>query len=473
MPSPGRDAHLPPRTRRILHLDVDAFLASVEQALHPELEGREVIVGGMPDSRNLVMSCSYEARARGVRPGMLSSEAARRCPRAVFRHGDSQAANAKRAEIARVLLSFTPTVEVASIDDFFVDLVGTRRLHGSAFEAAQRMRARIRDETRMPVTIGIGTSKTMARLAGKLAKPGGVAEILPGGERAILARLPVRQLPGVGRSIGARLEEFHVRTAGELALLSREVLFACFGRPGLVAHARARGIDEEAVETTHALSGDGSDDGDSRLEERAPRSIHRNGTFEPEEGRREQILAMLAYLVERAGARLRAAGSLARTIEVRMEYVDTRPAAARRASPRSEVPNRWPKGRRTLSDPSDVTDELWQHARELYLALPRRRALVKRIGVTLSGLEPALGWQGRLFSDPESDRPAAGARCLGKGVGQSGSRSDRERRLDRAVDALRAELGFGRVLRGTSLALRATHPLGREGFRLRTPSLNQ
>src|SRR5688572_10655021 len=111
IPPPGRDASLPPRTRRVVHLDVDAFLASVEQALHPELRGKPVIVGGMPHTRNLVMSCSYEARDRGVRPGMLAAEAARRCSRAIFRHGDSQAANAKREEVVHILLAYTPLVE--------------------------------------------------------------------------------------------------------------------------------------------------------------------------------------------------------------------------------------------------------------------------------------------------------------------------------------------------------------------------
>jgi DNA polymerase-4 len=117
-----------PSPRRILHLDVDAFLASVEQALHPELAGLPVIVGGMPEGRNLVMSCSYEAREFGVRPGMPSAEAARRCPQAIFRHGDSQAANRMREELAHLLLRYTPRVEVASLDDFFADLSGTERL---------------------------------------------------------------------------------------------------------------------------------------------------------------------------------------------------------------------------------------------------------------------------------------------------------------------------------------------------------
>ena len=139
-----RDSALPPHTRRILHLDVDAFLASVEQVLHPELRGKPVVIGGPPTSRNLVMSCSYDVRAHGVRPGMSLREAKRRCPRAIFRDGDSQGANRLREATTRVLLSFSPKVQVASIDDFFVDLTGTARLFGAACEAAEQIRARVR-----------------------------------------------------------------------------------------------------------------------------------------------------------------------------------------------------------------------------------------------------------------------------------------------------------------------------------------
>src|SRR5262245_49841147 len=176
-----RDLRLPCGTRRILHLDVDAFLASVEQALHPELAGKPVVVGGPPTSRNLVMSCSYEARAFGVRAGMHLSEARRRCPRAIFRDGDSQAANRLRDEATRVLLGFTPLFEVASIDDFYLDLTGTERLHGAAFDAALAIQRAVKARTHLGLTIGVGTNRVVARLAGKLAKPGGVAEILPGG----------------------------------------------------------------------------------------------------------------------------------------------------------------------------------------------------------------------------------------------------------------------------------------------------
>ena len=453
---PGRDARLAPRTRRILHLDVDAFLASVEEALHPELRGRPVVVGGLPHERNLVMSCSYAARAFGVRPGMPLREAARRCPRAVFRRGDSQAAARLHERTTHVVRRLTPAVEVTSIDDLFADLTGTAALVGPAFDAAVWLRAAVRDEVGLPVTIGIATNRTLARLAGKLAKPGGVAEILPGCEADFLAHLPVEHLPGVGHAIGRALERFCIRTVGELRLLSREVLFAAFGAPGLLVHARARGLDGEPVEPTWV------EDGNGRLVARAPKSIRRDSTFEPEEGRRELVLAMLAYVVERASAKLREHRSATGSVEVRLQYVDTRPHVERDADPGGT----FAACRRALPAPTDSTDRLWQHARALFGELPRRRALVKRVGVTLHRLAPNGGWQGELFSPPPA-RTAPGFDAHGE------SRADRHRRLDGALDRLRARHGFGGVLRGSSFSLIATHPLTRDGFRLRTPSLNQ
>lgn len=457
---PHRDQRLARGTRRILHLDVDAFLASVEQALHPELAGKPVVVGGPPTSRNLVMSCSYEARARGVRAGMHLSEARRRCPRAIFRDGDSQAANRLRDEVTRILLGFTPKVEVASIDDFYLDLTGSARLLGAAFDAALAIQRVVKERTRLGLTIGVGTNRLLARLAGKLAKPGGVCEILPGSELVFLGALPLEHLPGVGHATSALLERFALRHVRELRLLSREVLFAAFGSAGLVLFERAHGRDEAAVEATHALAEDGA------LVARPPKSLQRETTFEPEEGRPEVVEAMLSYLVERGAHRLRALGVQARTLEVRVRWVDTNPRPAMWSSSWSEE-GLAAHRRRTLAAPSDATDELWQAARALYRTLPRKRALLKRIGIGFHGLAPAPGWQGQLFSSPAEPAPAPAASA------HDASRADRHRRLDHALDQLRAKLGFGRILRGTSAPLAASHPLRADGFRLRTPSLNQ
>ena len=449
--SAGRDGRLSAGTRRVLHLDVDAFLASVEEVLHPELRGEPLVIGGMPDERNLVMTSSYAAREYGIRPGMRLAEAARLCPHAIFRRGDAQAANRLREETAKVLLRHSPTVEISSIDDFFVDLTGATRLSGDAFEVGVRIREEVRREVGLPLTIGLATNKTLARLAGKLAKPAGVAEVLPSHERAFLARLPVSELCGVGHTTSALLERFAIRTIGDLTLASREVLFATFGRLGLVLYERARGRDEDPVEPTCAEAEDGS------LIHRPPRSIRRDSTFEPEVARREAVEAMLCYLVERAAHKLRSHGLVCRSVEVRLTYVDTRSPSLRRAQ--SSVGSRLKK-RAALEEPTDSTDTLWQHSRELLEGLPRRRALTKRVGLSLFNLQPSGGWQGHLFNGGGEDA---------RGV----SHADRHRRLDAALDSLRARHGFGRILRGGSAPLGDDHDLGEDGFELRTPSLNQ
>lgn len=449
----------PPRT--VLHLDVDAFLASVEVALHPELAGKPLVIGGDPKKRSIVMSSSYEARAYGVRPGIHLSDAKRRCPHAIFRKGDSGAANRMRSEITRILFDFTPHVAVTSIDDFLVDLTDARRIWPVPALAAKAIKERVRDEVHLPLSIGIGANPLLARLAGKLAKPGKIAELLPGLEDAWLRGLPVTALPGVGHAIGKKLAAFSIQTVADLRLVSRELLFASFGRPGLVLFDRARGIDATRVEPTHWIDKDG------KLAARPPKSIRREASFEPEEARLELVEAMLAYLTERATAKLREAGLVARSIEVSLRYVDTR---SERQADASGAPAKTHRKQRRLKTPSDATLETFEHAKKLLQELPRRRALVKRVGITLLNLAPQGGWQQHLFDDEPT--PSTTGNPTGPAQTQT-TRSDRHRKLDCALDELRQKVGFGRILRGSSMPLSETHPHGEDGFELRTPSLNQ
>ncbi len=457
-----RDRHLPAGTGRVLHVDVDAFLASVEQALYPHLRGRPVVVGGLPHERNVIQSCSYEARRHGLRPGMALAEAHRRCPRAIFRRGDSGAANHLRERLARLLLEYSPRVEIASIDDLLVDLAGTTRLFGDAFDVGVEVQRRAMDELHLPLTVGVGRSVFFARLAGKLAKPGAVGELLPGCEQALLDALPLEHLSGVGHTTAGLLARFGLSRVGELRrVATRELLFASFGRLGLELHERAHGRDGRTVEPNVRLD----EGGNLRLA--PPRSVQREATFEPEEGQPERIEAMLAWLVERLSHRLRAFDLVARSIEVRLRHVDTRRVgddALERDESRAcgeQGPARLTK-RQRLDPPSASSQALFLVAREIYRALPRRRALVKTLGVRCDDLVPASGRQRSLF-DGETGLAAPAA----------GTREERHARLDRVLDALRARHGFGRALRASTLPLAETHPLGPDGFRLRTPSLNQ
>ena len=450
-PPPGRDHRLAPGTSRILHVDVDAFLASVEIAQHPELLGKAVVIGGSPGSRNIVMSSSYAARAYGARPGIHLAEAKRLCPHAIFRKGDSGAANRMRDQLTRLMLRFTPHVAVTSVDDFLLDITDAGRMHGDAMATAERIHLAAREQLCLPLSIGIGANPLLARLAGKIAKPGGVAELLPGLEDAWLRSLPVNALPGVGRSIGRHLGRFSIRTVGDLRTVTRELLYASFGRPGLVLFERCRGIDETAVEASHWVNGD------DQLVSRPPKSIRRESTFEPEEARFDLVEAMLAYLVERAATKLRSHGQMARSVEVSLRYVDTRTEKQIQSSP---VGAKTFRKQRKLPAPCDGTLTLVEHARKILAQLPRRRALVKRVGIALTGLAETPGWQTNLFNDNAEDE-------------QHTARDDRHRRLDSTVDSLREKLGFGLVLRGSSMPLIETHPLDEDGFELRTPSLNQ
>ncbi len=406
-----------PAPRRIAHVDVDAFLASVEVARDPSLRGRPVIVGGLPGERNLVMSCSYEARARGVHPGMGLWEAARRCPEGVFLRGSAAAAATAREAVRAILERWTPLVEVASIDDFFADLTGTERLHGGAFRAAEGMARAIRAETSLSVTIGIASDRTTAKVAGDLAKPGGIAEVFPGAERAFRAPLPARDLPGVGPGIGRFLERANVATVGELAAAGEALLEATFGEHGRALCLRARGEDPSPVEAG-----------------RLPRGIARETTFERETADREEIEGMLFYLAERAAARARALQCTARAVAAKVRFAGGTEARKEAALPA----------------PSDGTAAIGAAALALARGMLRRRVLVRLVGVSLAGLAPR-----------------------GPGTLDLFDEEGRARRLDGAVDRVRARHGFGALVRGRSIALLGRCPRGAGGFLLRTPSLTQ
>jgi DNA polymerase IV len=416
--------------RRILHVDIDAFLASVEQLRDPALIGRPVAVG-----TGVVASRSYEAKARGVHTAMPLHEARRRCPELVVREGDARLCERYRQRVAEILRRFAPVVEVCSLDDFYADLTGVplrveQELGDATIAPGERslrglceqLRAAVRAETGLSIAQGLGSTRTVARLATTKAKPGGICEVAAGGELAFLAGFPVEAVPGVGPKTAAWLQQVGVATVQQLWVVDRELLRQSFGARGDELWQRCRGRDEAPVRATPTLH-----------------SISRETSFEPRADVGPQssafLRAMLAYLLDRASSELRAQRLLARTVQVRVRHTDGQLGERSRA----------------LGEPTDRTDVCMLVAGELLDELLQRRVLVRLVGVTLASLQPPRAQQGSLFGDDGAAR----------------------RKLFAAVDAVRARHGFGALVVGEAAGLLGRLPAGKHGFRLRTPSLTK
>lgn len=403
----------------ILHVDIDAFFASVEQVLEPALRGKPVIVGGT--ERSVVASASYEARARGVRTAMPSAQAARLCPEAIFRPGDFARYRQFSDRVMAILGDFSPAVEVASIDEAYLDAAGCERLFGPALEMADRIRRRVRQETGLNVSIGIGSNKLVAKVATSFAKPNGVVEVRPGHEAEFFAPLPLKALPGIGRRTAERLAEYNLRTLGDLRRIPEDVLIATFGVSGEALYRHCRAECASPVDPTP---------------DRRPKSISRATTFETDTADRAHVEAMLWYLTERAARDLRRHGLLARCVTVKLRYADFQTVG------RSQ----------TLDEPTDHDAALFRTAAALWRRLYTRRVRVRLIGVGLSSLVPRAGRQLDLFAEP---------------------RRRRRDRLYQGIDRVRDRFGFCTLTVGRAIDLLSTLERTPHGFRLRTPSLTR
>ncbi len=401
------------QTTRVVHVDVDAFFASVEQELDPRLRGRPVLVG-----RGVVASASYEAKARGVRTAMSFREALRLCPDAVVVAGAYEHYADSAGRVRRILEEFSPAVETAALDDFYLDLTGTERLYPNLEATLRRMQQRVEDETGLSVSIGCATSKLLAAIASRLRRPRGLAVIPPGEERRFLDPLPVEKLQGVGRVHAAALGERGVHTVGELRRLPLEALTASFGAAaGRQMWERARGVDPRGVAAPAV-----------------PKSVSREttivgGTIDP-----ELLAGLWEYLAERVAATLRAIGRQARTLTLKIRYTDSYGA-----------------GRQTRLDPATNDEKaLLDAAMEVFGALYARRVALGWVGMSVANLEPDRR-QNDLFD----------------------SRANRRWYLDRGIDAVRGRFGWNAVFYGRGLELRRHYATKREGLVLSTPCLSR
>jgi DNA polymerase-4 len=316
----------------VLHVDLDAFYASVEQHDDPSLAGRPVIVGGL-GPRGVVAAASYEARAFGVYSATPMMRARRACPDGVFvapRFGRYRAVS---AEVMTILHSYTPLVEPIALDEAFLDVEGARRVHGIGTEIAAAIRAHVRADTGLTISVGVATTKLVAKLASDLSKPDGLLVVEPGTELDLLRPLPVRRLWGVGPATERKLSALGVTTVGELADLPEETVVQTIGRAaGHHLHALAWNRDERAVEPDQEVKSIGH-------EETFPVDLHDHATL----GHR------LVGLADGVATRLRAAGVTARTVQLKVRFGDF--TTVTRA--------------RTLAEPTDLALDLRRVANEL------------------------------------------------------------------------------------------------------------
>ena len=398
----------------VLHLDIDAFFASVEQARDPRLKGRPVIVGN-----GVIASCSYEARTFGLKAGMSLGEARERCPQAVILDGRQSTYRAFADRVWARLAQVTPDLDVA-LDEAYGDLTGTERLHGDLVARARALQQEIADATGgVTVTIGLGPNRMLAKLVGKTVKPRGVARITAAGADAFLRGRPARDLPGIGPANGKRLEALNVRTVEDLRRLPVEALVALFGAVGPLLHERARGRDTRVVSAREI-----------------PASISRETAFHRPTAEPRDLDAMLWYLAERACRSARALGLVARTIGVRLRYADGASAEAQRTPPL----------------PTALDPEVHAITRALLERLFTRRVRLSHLGVVLSRFTADRAAQLDLIA------PAG---------------QERAHRLVEGVDAVRDRYGHASLVSGSALHLLGELPQDRNGFVLRTPSLTK
>jgi nucleotidyltransferase/DNA polymerase involved in DNA repair len=337
----------------IIHVDLDAFFAAVEQRDHPDLRGKPVIVGGDPHSRGVVSTCSYEARKFGVHSAMPARTALQLCPQGIFLPVDGAKYQRVSREVMAVLRRFTPAVEQVSIDEAFLDVAGSEALFGDAPGIARRIKRDVVEATGLTVSVGVATNKLIAKVGSDLRKPDGLVIVEPGQEAAFLAPLEIRRLWGIGPKTAERLHGLGVRTIGELAALPVEALARALGDHGATLHDRALGVDADRV------VGGGE----------AAKSVSHETTFAVDVTDPAEIERTLLALTEGVSARLRAGGIRAGTVAVKIR--DSRFRTITR--------------QRTLPEPSDLTDTIWRAA--LDLARPEVRGKkIRLLGVSATQL---------------------------------------------------------------------------------------
>ncbi len=296
--------------RLICHVDMDAFFVSVEELFDPSLHGKPVVVGGKADQRGVVAAASYAARKYGVHSAMPLRTAARLCPQAIFVDGHPSRYREYSKKVFDVLNRFSPQVEMASIDEAFLDLTGTSRLFGPPLQIGNELHAAIGQATGLRCSLGLASSRLAAKVCSDQAKPNGMLYVIPGQEARFLAPLDVRKIPGVGKKTEAALHRLGIVRVGDLARLDESFLASHFGRWGLALAGKAKG--EDAGGWFDSPVG----------EDEAPKSISHEVTFNEDTADQEQLETTLFKLSEMVSKRLREHRLYSRTIQLKLRYED-------------------------------------------------------------------------------------------------------------------------------------------------------
>jgi DNA polymerase-4 len=379
----------------ILHVDMDAFYASVEQRDRPELRGQPVMVGGSAEHRGVVCAASYEARKFGVHSAMPTARARRLCPQGIFLPVRMEYYARIARHIRDIFFSYTPLVEPLSLDEAYLDVRGSEQLFGPGLEIARQIKARVRAETDLIASVGVSTNKFLAKLASDFSKPDGLLLIEENQAREFLAPLPVSRIWGVGAKGERRLQQIGIHTIGELARAPEQLLVDHFGDAGPHLWRLAHGQDDRAV-----------------VPDREAKSVSTETTFAKDIADRDILRSWLLELVEQLGQRVRHIHVQARTVELKVRSSDFRTCL------RSV----------TLAEPTDLTDSFWQAAKELFeRRVARNMFPVRLLGVGAAALIRNPSVQGDLFDGP---------------------RRAKQRALDQTLDAIRSQFGPDVICRG-------------------------
>ncbi len=404
--------------RRIIHIDLDAFFVSVEQALNPELKGKPVVVGGRPDRRGVVASASYEARKFGLYAGMPLATASRLCPRATFIEGGFAKYREASKRFMAILADFSPFLEPMGLDEAYLDATGFESIHGSVHQMATKIKQRIQDELGLHASVGIAGCKVVAKVASELSKPDGLLEVASGNERSFLAPLPIAKLPGVGEKTERILRGSGINTVGQLSLMPLSALKNHFGAYGELLHRYANGIDNREVEPPSAA-----------------KSISRETTFGKDTGDRTLLKATLRYLGERVGNTLRQRGEHARCVTLKLRYADFTTITRRH----------------TLSQTTDSDQAIFDTGLMLLQKeLSPGKQPVRLIGIGVSNLVEG-----------------------GRQLDMLDSSAQRQEQLNKAIDRIRNRYGFTAIQTGRTLPLKDIFPENEGGYTLHTPSLSR